>query len=107
MPFARRSLKTLPNLPPSPFDQRYGRCRTKEAASRAPVRPSVRERVETRRRRTQRTTSASPLAFVLLAQPGVCTCHPERNFQHASDGEHSAAWFRIPHLGQYREVFGL
>ncbi|KAJ6511612.1 hypothetical protein C8R47DRAFT_1314519 [Mycena vitilis] len=100
MTFARRSLKTLPKLPPSPFDRRYGRRRTKKGRSRASVQTSVRERVETSR--AEHATSASPFAFVLLAQPGVCTCHPERNFQHASDGEHSEAWFRIPHLGQYQ-----
>ncbi|KAJ7601981.1 hypothetical protein DFH06DRAFT_1351792 [Mycena polygramma] len=104
MPFARRSLKTLPNLAPSPFDRRYGRRRTKKGRSPASVHPAVRECAETRRRRTER----APFAFVLLAHRATCTCHPQPTFQQDEfAGEHVESWFRIPHLGQYRELFGL
>ncbi|KAJ6464646.1 hypothetical protein C8R47DRAFT_1224715 [Mycena vitilis] len=105
MHFARRSLKTLPNLPRSPYDRRYGRRRTNKRRSHESVHTCVRERVETRPSQAEHATR--PFVSVLLAQPGVCSCHPERNFQHTSNGEGSEAWFRVPHLGQYREVFGL
>ncbi|KAJ7602009.1 hypothetical protein DFH06DRAFT_1153212 [Mycena polygramma] len=89
MPFARRSLKTLPNLAPSPFDRRYGRRRTKKGRSPASVHPAVRECAETRRRRTER----APFAFVLLAHRATLTMFLE---QDEFAGEHVESWFRIP-----------
>ncbi|KAJ7656177.1 hypothetical protein DFH06DRAFT_1132660 [Mycena polygramma] len=127
MTFARRSLKTLPNLPPSPFDRRYGRCRTKKARSRdAPVHLYPSQRVEPR----PRPRWTGPTFFLVLvpndagetswvewqgeatwiqhAHQALCHHHHHHPaFQHASDAEHVESWFRIPHLGQYRELFGL
>ncbi|KAJ7659661.1 hypothetical protein DFH06DRAFT_1130429 [Mycena polygramma] len=100
MTFAHGSLKTLPKLPPSPFDRHYGQRRTKKGRSHASVQ-TVRERVETSRaEHVIAATSASPFAYVLLAQPGMCTCiatlsvisntHPTVNTQRR--GSASPTW---------------
>ncbi|KAJ7684877.1 hypothetical protein DFH06DRAFT_1118530 [Mycena polygramma] len=119
MTFARRSLKTLPNLPPSPFDRRYGRCRTKKARSRhAPVHLYPSQRVEPR----PRPRWTGPTFFLVLvpndagetswvewqgeatwiqhAHQALCHHHHHHPaFQHASDAEHVESWFRIPQCG--------